>query len=310
MGEIFGAGIRLVRAHLLVLGAVALIGNLLSAGAVIAVLSALPDTTAYFSDQWMRSLSQGTFSYPPPAVLYPLAVGAVIGFATTIAVSGLATAFAADDAIGRPATTAAALSRLRGRWLILVAVAVTVAVLTFLGFLAFIIPGLVLLATLVLATPVAVIEKSTALQALRRSAQLSSGSRGRLLGITALAYVIASLIGSLVIGIAPPPATISGALVGLAVQAVISAVTVPWTASVVALLYIDTRIRKENLAAALIRASMRLTLRVENPTARRAPRHRIDTSSGPAPHGRAGGPHQIRRDGHGPVRARGQHPPR
>lgn len=255
LGEIFQAAARLVRAHAAVLCSLALLGSLLSAGAVIAVLASISDRSAYFSDQWLTQMSTGKLAFPPAAVLWPLAAGGIIGFVTTIVVSGLATALAADDALGRPTNAAAAFGRLRGRWLVLIGVSLLVGALVFVGVLAFIIPGLLILAALLLATPVVVIEKAGPGLALSRSAQLSRGFRARILGTMVLAYLISSMVGTLILYVVPAASTIGGALVTVLLQAVISAFTVPWTAGVVALLYIDTRIRKENLAATLIRAS-------------------------------------------------------
>lgn len=256
VGEIFGASLRLVRAHAAVLCVVAFVGSLLSAGAVITILWLLPDNSAYFNDQWLTGMSNGQLTAPPAAVVWPLLTGGIVSFVTTIIVSGLATTLAADDALGKATGSAAAFARLRGRWWVLAGVSVMVGVLVFVGFLAFIIPGFVVLAMLLLATPVAVLEKSGAGAALRRSTQLSVGLRGRILGVTVLAYLVSTLVGMIVLALVPVSTTLGGAVLTLVVQAVISAATVPWTAGVVALLYIDSRIRKENLAASLIRASM------------------------------------------------------
>lgn len=257
VAEIFSAAARLVRTHLVVLGMVAFLGSTASAGAVVAVLASLPDPGEYFSQDWLRATSEGRMSYPPAAALWPLVAGGIISFITTIVVSGLSTALAAEDALGRPTSAAAAFGRLRGRWLVIFGIASLTGLLVFVGLLAFIIPGLVALAALLLATPVAVLEKAGGMPALRRSMQLSSGLRGRILGIVVLAYLATTLVSTLLLSWFAVPATIIGALIALMAQAVVSAFTLPWTAAVVALLYIDTRMRKENLAASLIRASMR-----------------------------------------------------
>jgi hypothetical protein len=59
------------------------------------------------------------------------------------------------------------------------------------------------------------------------------------------------------VAILPADGTMTTLLLTLLMGAVVSAVITPWTSSVLALLYIDTRIRKENLAFSLIRATMR-----------------------------------------------------
>ena len=110
---------------------------------------------------------------------------------------------------------------------------------------------------LLLAAPAVVLEKAGVGAALRRSARLTQGVRARILGIAVLAQLITSLISSALMNLLPSSATVSSTVIALAVQALIAAVTVPWTASVIALLYVDTRIRKEGLAQTLLHASMR-----------------------------------------------------
>jgi len=257
LGEIYSAAFRLVRVHLVLLGSVAFVGSLLSAGVAVLFLAAQPAGADEAADAWYLQLDSGVIRWPPGSVLWPILSGGIISFICTTVVSGLATALAADNAIGRSADAGAAFRRLGGRLPVLVAVSLLVAVLVFLGFATFIIPGLFVLACLLLATPITVLEKASPLVALRRSVQLSSGFRGRIFGVAVLAYLITSLISSMLLTAVPASTTVAGSIPGLLIQAVLSALTVPWTAAVVALLYIDTRMRKENLAATLIRASMR-----------------------------------------------------
>ncbi len=256
VGDLFAAAWRLVRAHAALLCLVALGGTLLGGLAVYGVLAALPDNSAYFNDQWLRQLEAGRFVLPPAATLLPLVAGAVVAYTTTIVVSGLATSLIGDASIGRPTGTRAALDRLRGRWGVLIGVSALVSTLVVLGFLAFVVPGFIVLAMLLHATPIAVLEKSGPVETLRRSVQLTKGLRARVLGITVLAYLITSVISSSVLNLLPPSVSLSGTVLALGVQALISAVTIPWTAGVIALLYVDSRIRKEGLAQSLIRSSM------------------------------------------------------
>ncbi|MEO5833418.1 MAG: hypothetical protein ABIR83_08600 [Nakamurella sp.] len=257
IGDLFGAALRLVRAHAALLCLVALGGTVLGGAAVFGVLALLPDNSAYFDDQWTTQLAAGRFVLPPAATVLPLLAGGLISYITTIVVSGLATALIGDASIGRPTGTRAALDRLHGRWWVLIGVSVLVSLLVVIGFAAFVIPGFIVLAMLLHASPIVVLEKAGLGAALQRSVQLTYGLRARILGITVLAYLITSVISSAVLNLLPAAPTLSATVVALAVQAVISAFTVPWAASVIALLYVDTRIRKEGLAQSLVRSSMR-----------------------------------------------------
>ena len=115
-----------------------------------------------------------------------------------------------------------------------------------------------------LATPALMLEEHKVVPALKRGWALSAGTFWRLLGIYLLASVIVGTVASIVMS----PATIvsmvfandpDGLGVFLAVNAVstivASLLTTPFMAGVVALLYIDTRMRREGLDVQLARAA-------------------------------------------------------
>lgn len=256
LGDIFAAAIRLFRAHFTFLAAVAAAGSLLSAGAVIGVLAWLPAGSDDISQAWYTQVSEGKLSAAPTAVLLPLLVGGALSLVTTFVVAGLSAAFATADALGSTVGRSA-FDRLRGRWPGLVAVAALMTVAVLIGFALFVLPGLFAMAMLLLAAPALVVEGGKPLAALARAAKLSFGARGRILGVTVVAYLITTAIGSVVMSFLPTTGSVPNALAGLVLQVAVSAMTVPFVASVMALLYVDTRIRKEDLAAALIRASGR-----------------------------------------------------
>lgn len=255
LGDVFSGAWRLLRAHWNVLVPVALLGNLISAATVLGILAGLDDTDAYFSSDWLEQVMAGTRTGVPGAVLWPAVAGLLIGLLTTTLTAGLATVFAADDSLGRPSSAATAFARLRGRWPALLGTAFAVALLVGVGFTLFFVPGLIALAVFLLATPAAALEKAAPPMALGRSAELSRGMRWRLLGVFVLAMLVAGLVSGLLSSVVPMPATMGGLTVGLLASSLIGAVTTPWIAGVVALLYIDTRIRKEGLAPVLIRAA-------------------------------------------------------
>lgn len=121
---------------------------------------------------------------------------------------------------------------------------------------------------LLLSPVVLVLEKASILTAMRRSTRLVRGSWWRVFGISLLAQVIASVvaqvltipftIGGVVLAVAFPS---QGGLWWLALAAVslgtfvASLVSMPFTAGVTALQYIDQRIRREALDLELVRAA-------------------------------------------------------
>ena len=118
-----------------------------------------------------------------------------------------------------------------------------------------------------LAAPALVLERLGVVASMRRGAQLSRGQWWRLFGILLLTGLVVGVVGqvfaiplALLTGFAPSvwPGT-GGALVAVfssyLAQVLISAVTTPFSSGVVALQYIDQRIRKEGLDVQLIAAA-------------------------------------------------------
>jgi hypothetical protein len=120
---------------------------------------------------------------------------------------------------------------------------------------------------LLLAPPALVLERSGVVASLRRGGALSRHQWWRLFGIYLLTSLVVGIAGQVVaiplavlqaIGPAVWDGT-TGALVAVfssyLSQILVGAITAPFTAAVVALLYVDQRIRKEGLDVQLIAAS-------------------------------------------------------
>ena len=108
------------------------------------------------------------------------------------------------------------------------------------------------------------LEKLGVIAGLTRGWRLSRGSFWRLLGIYLLTSVIVGVVASIIVGPASMIATFVSlnpfsdplALAITGVGSILGSVlTTPFTAAVVALLYIDTRIRREGLDVELTRAA-------------------------------------------------------
>ncbi len=122
-----------------------------------------------------------------------------------------------------------------------------------------------------LAAPTLVLERTGVFASMRRAGQLSKDQWWRLFGVLLLTTLVAALVGEvfaiplgLLASLAPTlwPGT-GGALVavfvGYLAQVLVSSVTTPFTSGVVALQYVDQRIRKEGLDVQLIAASQAVT---------------------------------------------------
>ncbi|MFC5170134.1 glycerophosphoryl diester phosphodiesterase membrane domain-containing protein [Streptomyces mutomycini] len=146
--------------------------------------------------------------------------------------------------------------------------------LTFLGFLAACAVVLWLMIRFILAAPALMLERQPVLAALRRSAKLVRGSWWRTFGILALTYllvIVLTLIIAIPFGIVAVSLDSNGLseflnssstdfgwpfliVTGIG-EVIVSTLVYPFTAGVMALLYIDQRIRREALDLELARAA-------------------------------------------------------
>lgn len=146
--------------------------------------------------------------------------------------------------------------------------------LTFLGFIASCVVVLWLMIRFTLAAPALMLERQSVLTALRRSAKLVKGSWWRTFGILALTYllvIILTLIIAIPFGIIAMTVESDGLseflnssstefgwpfliITGIG-EVIISTLAYPFTAGVMALLYVDQRIRREALDLDLARAA-------------------------------------------------------
>ncbi len=125
--------------------------------------------------------------------------------------------------------------------------------------------------TLAMGAPVYILERTGVVAALSRSRQLVDPRWWRVFGVLLLAAVIAAVINAVItvaaslaggVATAPQPAIdplASSGVPGLVIAAigaiVAGTLTAPFTAGVTGLLYVDQRIRREELGAALARAA-------------------------------------------------------
>jgi hypothetical protein len=222
-------------------------------------------------------------------------LGTVFGALATVVLNGLLVRVVAEAVLGRRTSAATAWASTRGRLLrlfgltalnlgvvlALLGVPATLGVLAgvqvgvvqgFLVGVPLVLAGVAVLAFVQvryfqLAAPALVLERIGIVASMRRAAQLSRGQFWRLLGVQLLTVLVVGLVAQVIavpltlLGLAGPlllPGT-TGALVlvfaGYLSQVVVGAVTTPFTSAVVALQYVDQRIRKEGLDVQLIAAA-------------------------------------------------------
>jgi hypothetical protein len=265
LGEILDGAFALIRRYPRVtLGLSALVATL-SAGITLVVnlgFSDFPDVNPDDTNVGTAVQNNDGFQLHG-ATLLAVVVTAVLGFVLT----GLLTTVVGEAVLGRPITMAEAWARVRPRFFGLVGVSLLAGILPFVGLIALIVGGVYLWGALALAVPAYVLEGLGPIQALRRSRRLVRGSWWRVFGIRLLAYLIVGLISSIitipfaiagfastgVFGGEAPTGTPVLFFVLIALGALVAqTITAPVTAAILALLYVDRRIRAEALDVTLI----------------------------------------------------------
>lgn len=268
LGEIYDGSISAVRANP---------RAMLGIAALMAAATALADglSAAWLADP-LAVADDAVFLL---GSLIPLAVS----FLATLIATGLLTAVVAAAVLGREMTAGQAWRAAGGRLVALLgvtlAVGVIVGALLLLPIVAGILLGIanpvvgLLLGVLLmipaaglaiylsvawlLAPPVLILEGRGVIDSLRRSRLLVARSWWRILGIALLGYVLVSLVASIlalpasiieaVVTISPDAAPYALPLARAAASLISGIVTIPFSAAMITLLYVDVRMRREGL---------------------------------------------------------------
>ncbi len=119
----------------------------------------------------------------------------------------------------------------------LILVALVVGLTVLLGFVLFIVPGLVLLTIWAVVVPVVVLERPPGLQALARSRELVRGNGWQVFGVILVLDFLVLILGGLV----DFGADASSTALGIVVTVVVGVLTAPLPALAAAVLYFDLR---------------------------------------------------------------------
>lgn len=261
LGEILGGGLGLVFRYVAVLGPVAALLAGLSVAVQLGILAGTGSLQSFAGGQWLvdwqQGLAEGRFDALPGGFYLGVGMGSLISIINVLVLSGVAAACAGVDALSVRRDRAAAWRRVAPALPRLMIAAVLVAVAVMVGSVLFIVPGLIAFAVWGLAGPVAVMEPGSA--QLSRSSRLTRGHRGSLLGAVVLVVLITAIVDAVVASLAVPLAAgfgvalseVAALVITDVVGAALAAITSSWIGAVIALKYLDIRLRNENLAAAL-----------------------------------------------------------
>jgi len=128
---------------------------------------------------------------------------------------------------------------------------IALSILTFLAVgiasMLLLVPGIIVFLMLIVAAPVLIAEGKGVIESMTRSAELTKGSKWRILGLCAI-YLIINWILSIVINLVTVPLVLSAPVVGLLVQSVLNSLVSLIGAVMVASLYVELRMVKEGVS--------------------------------------------------------------
>src|SRR5437667_4507368 len=154
--------------------------------------------------------------------------------------------------LGRPTGVRLAYGFLRGKWWRVLWVAILNSLIVGLGFLLFIIPGIIILVRTAVAIPAAVLENQKGWAAIQRTDALTEGNRGRIF----LVFVLFAILDSAAAFISQLPFSVAGYLrhgptpgwlfeMSNLSGAVFDVIVGPLLTIALTLVYYDLRVRKE-----------------------------------------------------------------
>jgi hypothetical protein len=249
VGEVLDAAVLLYRARFGALMRVAIAVLVpLSVLNLLVLLSALPDD---FTIGIGGDISPVYDSDTEAAVqLAAVVVTTLLSALGTAFVTAATTSIVADAYVGRVASPGEAAREIRGRLGAVVLVTVVVTIVTVVGYLICLVPGIWVQVAWCIAVPVLILEGTTAMRALGRSFALTKVRFWLAFGVfwlsellvQALSIGLAVAIAFLIRSNDSPAAEVVAQSVGTAIASII---TVPFAAAALVALYFDLRIRAE-----------------------------------------------------------------
>ena len=242
VGEILDVSFQLYRRHFAALAMVALVCS----GLPVLLSLFIEASGGMLQHVWLTLAYYGIF----------VVLSAIATAATVFIVS--------ESYLGRPLSAAEALSRAAPLLWRVITCSVLTGLLVMVGFLLFVIPGIVLVCGVILAFPALVLEPgTTASGALSRSWALTRGSRWRIFGMLVTLFLLLYIpivaltaLAALVLPDAAPGAAMTGGIVGLVLAGVLQLFLYPLFYCVLTVSYYDLRVRKEGFDLEVLAQSL------------------------------------------------------
>ncbi|MGW3958728.1 hypothetical protein ACWED2_02830 [Amycolatopsis sp. NPDC005003] len=276
IGDILDGAITAIRRHALLVLGIGVVVSVVTAAITFVMqkylyanLAGLA-TTAQFgpaaTDEEVRNAVLGTFG---DTFLVLISSSLLSTFLLTVT-AGLMAAVMSRAALGREVTFGIAWREVQPRLLPLLGVAFVYALLSTIGVMLCIVPGVLAWVFWALAAPALVLERGTFKDAFSRSVKLVSGAFWRVLGVLLLARIIESFFESIIqlpftLGSGmfsqmfnPAKVTVPNTgdlLLASAGQIIAGTISIPFVALVTVIVYLDQRMRREGMDIELARAA-------------------------------------------------------
>jgi hypothetical protein len=249
LGGILSAAFQIYKdnaAKLLLIVAVVVVPLSFIGALLTEVLASSEETTVEILGQPVTTTEPRTFALVVTAAIIAVAIAVVIWAISEAAILR----GAAQATIGDPVDIEASYRWGLRRFGSVLLVAVLVGLMVVVGFLLLIIPGIIFIVFLSVSIPALVVENLRGREAMRRSWNLVSGHFWHVLVVILVATIITGIVTSLLGAIG------NTWFVNWIFTAIAQVLTVPFTALVTVLLYLDLRARKEALTPDTLRAEL------------------------------------------------------
>jgi hypothetical protein len=169
---------------------------------------------------------------------------AFIGFLVCpVIASGAVVYGVVQDLRGSSFSTGDAVHVAIGRLLAMIGVALCVGLLTALGAVLLLVPGLIVMCMYYVAAPTTIVEREGVFNSMSRSAALTKGHRWQIFGIILLVVIVNLVIGAVLVGIGLALGSVASAIMEQVWQVVVGA----FNAVVSGVLYYQLRVAKEGV---------------------------------------------------------------
>jgi hypothetical protein len=276
IGDILDGAITTIRRHPLLILGIGAVMSVITAGIGFAVqrfvladlenLAATANIGPGATDEEVRGFVFGTFGDLFLALIPTAVVSTLLLTVTT----GLMAAVMGRAALGREVTFGIVWREVQPRLLPLLGVAFVYAVVTTVGLMLCIVPGVLAWVFWAMAAPALVLERGTFREAFSRSVKLVGGAFWRVLGVLLLARIIESFFESIIqlpftlgTGVFDQvlnPGKVSvlstgDQLLAAAGQVISGTIAIPFVTLVTVIVYLDQRMRREGMDIELARAA-------------------------------------------------------